>query len=340
MEKFCSVCGKVFNTPDKRRKYCSSVCYHKTKRGKPFGGALNTGKGTRGKYSDFQVNQMTKGKHDAYLQRVKQDELLGKYDLKRIEQILENCYVTNLRALCKMLINNDDRTYTKELKYLFEYKGWSDRLCKFELPECYRVMSPEQIDWFRGLLIKSTNFYDFTKNFLENYKIIGVRGAARLYKNLMCFVQATNFETRVLNKNLSKNLSGCGSSCESKVRSVLIDLGVDYVEQACILHSEYKCINESINRFSYYKPDFIVDNKFIIEVNGDYWHAFGLDESQMNKTQLDRKLKDLEKYKFYKDNDFHFIIIWEHDLVNINKVIDLIRKEVNNEINYKRIIYK
>ncbi len=160
------------------------------------------------------------------------------------------------------------------------------------------------------------------------------------YDFLIEFVQKLNFETNALNKNLSKNLKGCGSSCESKVRDILKRLGVNYFEQARIPHIPYKCKDESIFRTSCLKPDFIVDDKFIIEVNGDYWHGYGLEPYQMNDTQLKRHKEDIEKYQFYKNNNYEFIVIWEHDLVNIDRVIQIIQKEVNNEINFKRIIYK
>lgn len=103
MKKICLVCGKRFETPDKRRKYCSPECYHSTRIGKPFGGALKTGKGSHGKYSDFQVSQMVKGKHNAYLQRVLENLKNNKYDINRIDEILKSCFITNTRALCELI---------------------------------------------------------------------------------------------------------------------------------------------------------------------------------------------------------------------------------------------
>lgn len=338
MEKTCLVCKKVFETPDKRRKYCSTTCYRTTRVGKPFGGGLITGKGSHGKYSDFQVSQMVKGKHDAYLNRVLVNLNNHKYDIERIDNILSTCYLTNLRALCKMLIGKVDGAYTKELKYLLEYKNWLGRLCKYELPECYRVMTPEQVRWFKNVLSDCTNFYDFTRMFCQSNKQVGVRNAARLYKNLVNFIQLTGYESNALKKDLSKNLRGCGSTCESQVRQILESYKLNFIEQYYIKHSEYLVDGESIPRSAYYKPDFIVDNKFIIEVNGDYWHAWGLDESNMNSHQFKIHVRDVEKYNFYVSRGFRFIIIWEHDLVNIKNVKQRILEEVNNEIKYKEIV--
>jgi very-short-patch-repair endonuclease len=63
-----------------------------------------------------------------------------------------------------------------------------------------------------------------------------------------------------------------------------------------------------IDRFN---PDFIdIKNKKIIELFGDYWH---------NLTVY--KERDKRRLKMYRKQEYKTLIIWEHELENINKVL-------------------
>jgi len=66
-----------------------------------------------------------------------------------------------------------------------------------------------------------------------------------------------------------------------------------------------------INKFN---PDFIDrKNKKIIELFGDYWHR-------------NTKQKDKIRLKVYKKNGYKTLIIWQHELKDLNKVINKIKK--------------
>lgn len=327
MEKTCLICNNTFITTDKRNKYCSRECYYESRKNKSWGGALYKGKGSRGKYSDYQVNRMVEGKKENYIKRMLQKIEEGFYNIDYIDEVLNECYIDSISCLSTFLKMH---SRYREITCLINYYNWEDRFCKVHVPECYRVMNPEQCRWFRQLLTDSEDYFDFMAKFKNTYKNVGVRQAACKYNNLLSFVQETKFETRVLNKNLTKNYGKHGSSCELLVRNILKDLDVNFQEQV-LIKTDWN---------AYIRPDFIIDKKLIIEVNGDYWHAFNLREDEMTEQQLERKLKDLRKYNFYKSNDYHYMIIWEHELVNIDSVKNRIIKEIeSNEVNNRKIIY-
>jgi len=66
-----------------------------------------------------------------------------------------------------------------------------------------------------------------------------------------------------------------------------------------------------------YNPDFIYNNK-IIELYGDYWH-------KLPKT-LER---NFQREKRYTELGYLFLIIWEHELKDMAKVLNKI-KEFSN----------
>lgn len=72
--------------------------------------------------------------------------------------------------------------------------------------------------------------------------------------------------------------------------------------------------------FEGFNPDFICNTKKkIIEVYGDYWH------------NLPRyKVLDKKRIKSYSKCGFQTLVIWEHELKNLNQVIDKIRGFVEN----------
>ena len=59
-----------------------------------------------------------------------------------------------------------------------------------------------------------------------------------------------------------------------------------------------------------FNPDFLSKNpKWIIELNGDYWHSLP-----------DIIKKDKRKYKTYKKLGYKTLIIWEHELKNLDEI--------------------
>jgi len=83
-----------------------------------------------------------------------------------------------------------------------------------------------------------------------------------------------------------------------------------------LLPKSFKYVGNKNFRIDRYNPDFInLKQKKIIELFGDYWH--NLDSY---------KKRDKRKLKIYKNNGYKTLIIWQHELKDINKVINKIKK--------------
>lgn len=91
-------------------------------------------------------------------------------------------------------------------------------------------------------------------------------------------------------------------------------LGVHYIYQ-------YKA--ESIGRyFDFYLPQ----EHLIIEVDGDYWHGYGLLHEQKNRTQKHTEWVDKQKDLWAIEHGIPVLRIWEHEINNTpEKVIELLK---------------
>lgn len=78
-----------------------------------------------------------------------------------------------------------------------------------------------------------------------------------------------------------------------------------------ILPKEYKYVGNWKFVVGRYNPDFININrqKKIIELYGDYWH-----------NRPDYKKRDKLRIKAYKKYGYQVLIIWQHELKNLDKV--------------------
>jgi len=78
-----------------------------------------------------------------------------------------------------------------------------------------------------------------------------------------------------------------------------------------IIPSNFKFVGNGTMMINRFNPDFIdLKNKKIIELFGDYWH-----------NREDYKIRDKKRIKTYKKYGYKTLIIWEHELKDINKVI-------------------
>jgi len=87
-------------------------------------------------------------------------------------------------------------------------------------------------------------------------------------------------------------------------KDFLDKLGVEYIWQF-----EAK----EIGRFFDY---YIIKSNVILEVDGDYWHGYGLVREQMNPTQKKSMRIDREKDAWAALHGIPVIRIWEHDIRN------------------------
>lgn len=85
-------------------------------------------------------------------------------------------------------------------------------------------------------------------------------------------------------------------------KNFLDKLGVKYI---------YQFKMASIGR---YLDFYIVDCNIALEIDGDYWHGYGLLYEQMNPTQKRSHRVDKEKTRWCLINGIPLIRIWEHDI--------------------------
>lgn len=100
-------------------------------------------------------------------------------------------------------------------------------------------------------------------------------------------------------------------------RDFLDKLGIKY-------ETQFKA--ESIGRyFDFYLNDYQV----IIEIDGDYYHSYGLVYEQMSPMQKKNKRVDEQKNKWALHHKIPLIRIWEHD---INKKPEKVMKMLKEEL--------
>lgn len=323
--KNCAFCGREFDSLIVRERiFCSRECDSRFKKGRSIG-----------KYNSDRVDAVVEGKRKSYLNKVLQNLKNGKYDLERIKFILENVPIKTERQLNRLLKKDSskDRSFDKELKYLLEYLDLNKFLKKEKYPECYTCIQPEGMIWIKSILEKCENYADFKLKFKEeynNYKKYNVRLTCSFYKNILLYVQYSGIKTKALKENFTKNLSGLGTSIEIKTRNILESLECEFKEHVYLKDFD---LNKQ------YIPDFIINDKIIIEVNGDFWHAFNITPDKMKPRQRENIIRDIMKYNFYEKMGYKYLVIWEHEFVNIDSIKNKIKEVIFNERDYKTIIY-
>ena len=77
-----------------------------------------------------------------------------------------------------------------------------------------------------------------------------------------------------------------------------------------------------------YLDFYLIEHRVAIEVDGDYYHAYGLLEEQMNKMQKKNRRVDQYKDRWCLINGIKLIRIWEHDINDHpEKVMKMLKKE-------------
>jgi G:T-mismatch repair DNA endonuclease (very short patch repair protein) len=92
-------------------------------------------------------------------------------------------------------------------------------------------------------------------------------------------------------------------------------------------NNEYKYVGDGSFWIDKYNPDFIdINSKKIIEFNGCYWH-------RCIKCGFGTKIlpKDSGRLRVYKKYGYNILIIWEHELKDMNKI-------KNRIINYVQLV--
>ena len=108
-------------------------------------------------------------------------------------------------------------------------------------------------------------------------------------------------------KKMDKNPTGP----EKMMEKILKQLKIDYRPQE-IIHGKI---------FDYYIPSV----NLLIEVDGDYYHAFEKEYSEMNEMQKRSKRNDSNKDIIAKGLGYDIIRFWEHDIM---KNPDYVKEEL------------
>jgi very-short-patch-repair endonuclease len=102
------------------------------------------------------------------------------------------------------------------------------------------------------------------------------------------------------------------NTIESKVERILQSLNVSYQPQA------------SIDK---YTVDFLVNEKYIVECYGDYWHCnpHRYTSSYFNKgkkkTAEEIWQRDMERKAQFEKMGYKFLCLWENDINNHPKIV-------------------
>lgn len=103
-----------------------------------------------------------------------------------------------------------------------------------------------------------------------------------------------------------------------------------FEEQKQLLRDEYYRKNgtEKLQQ-KVWIPDFYIPGLGIIEVNGDYWHGYGIPFEKMNELQQKRFLADQNKYQWYVNNNYRYIVLWEHEILkrDFSKLEEFLKNE-------------
>lgn len=159
---------------------------------------------------------------------------------------------------------------------------------------------------------KNKNKYEHTS--IKKY------AEARIGKNNP-FYTAPHFEERykknaeMLRKVQKRFGTKNPASTEKRMIKILDSMPIQYIRNFSI---KYKT--------TWRTYDFLIENKFILEVNGDYWHA---NPKYYNKDYIvvsgssQKKAEDIWLYDKIKrelaiENGYRFFVIWEQELISMS----------------------
>lgn len=306
----CLVCGKeIFFYRRKKenykdRKYCSKQCEGLDRKGSFIG-----------PYSQDRINSVQEGKFNSKLKQFQ--SLFNSLDENDIfQKTVKYDYLSNIRQYSKMfnLTGSQINTY-------FKYKGFSLSTRRF--PECFTTIKGDAFEWFYNLAKTSENYSSFEEEFLKDYKKFLFRKSASSKKSLkaFCYLENINYDKFFYNNRTLP---------EEIVRNFLQQRNIAFEEQKQLLRDEYYRKNgtEKLQQ-KVWIPDFYIPGLGIIEVNGDYWHGYGIPFEKMNELQQKRFLADQNKYQWYVNNNYRYIVLWEHEILkrDFSKLEEFLKNE-------------
>jgi G:T-mismatch repair DNA endonuclease (very short patch repair protein) len=331
MTKTC-ICGKSFDTFDKRRKFCSVSCYHKSREGKPWGGALNTGKGSRGKYSDYQVSRMAEAKKEAQISRWLY--LFVDNIEKELKRIIDLNYISGISILTFNLLKSGKSDIhhsitDKITKKILSKNGLYEKFKNTpKYPEGIQKLTPSQYEVFIEN-IKTKNYEDI------KYWAINEAGmnASLFNRNFKKFFFQTKDSIEYFDKDIRVlKINGKLVKRKYTYKFTLPELVFEDILNTLNLKYKTQYAIPSPKRGGIFHYDFFVEDKFFVEINGDYWHCF--DKISPTKQQKEVIERDIRKNKVAEDLGIKCITIWEHELVttqgktkDLTDIVNMIKKE-------------
>lgn len=326
----CPICGKEFKVVRNiNEHFCSRKCYALSKKGKAWGGAISSAGKKLGAYNKDRVHKMVQGKKDSHLARAMLNPEFVSC-LNEARQLLKEGYVHNLSQLFRAV--NIASLLPKEHKYgadLYYVLLEKEKLSFYEkeIPCSIAGFNLEQLNWFKWLLTTASDWRGFIEKFLKDHEALQISRRTCSYGVILQFVQATNFPTKVLRKDLSKNKHGF--STERAFRKLLDSQKLNYKDQVKLVDANNTC---------YYFADFVINGKLIVEINGDYWHGWGKEIQELRGAVKRRCLADLKKYEFYENSNYAYLVIWEHELQNPSSIIEKVQESLKSAEYNKRIV--
>ena len=121
------------------------------------------------------------------------------------------------------------------------------------------------------------------------------------------FKKRHKFAIEIERKRIANSIAGNGrKTIPEKELEKLLNI---------ILPHQYKYVGDGSILIEFFNPDFInKDNNKIIEMFGDYWH---------NRPEI--KKRDYYRFRVFKRNNYRTLVVWEHELKNIEMLITKIR---------------
>ena len=111
------------------------------------------------------------------------------------------------------------------------------------------------------------------------------------HKRLLKFIQA------------GRHCRNFGTSIEKRVNEILSDFGM----------TENQNYQRNVS-IGIYNVDFLIDNKYIVECYGDYWHQ---NPKYFNDPIAGKKRQaDLRKRQYLESQGFKFVYFWENEIVH------------------------
>lgn len=292
----CQYCGVNFKNYNGKRKFCSKECYNSSRKG-----VKRPEHGEKIRKIMLAKNETYKGTKRAenISKAHKKEGLTIEQTNKIIEGIEKYYYVKNPEILLKKIGLWDELrgglrqdTITNLIKnHNTFFKGQE------YFPLHIQKKSREEIDD----ILKESQYVPWDE-LIKAHSI-----SFKEYLNLLKKHGINKYEAKRLKINRQ-------TKPEKIVQSILDKYNIDYEREKYIKHRTFRC-------------DFVVDNKYIIEVEGDYWHGNPrlFDEKDLNYVQKDRVWRDKNKFEYALNNNYNIIEIWEMDIYNkIEKVQDMI----------------